>query len=572
MKGSEPTSDAATKPVVVRCDVVADALASICGGESTRGAAAAGSSRPGGDGPGAPAQRGDVPVRGERGGVAHEGFATPGGGGNPSFGYGDGDGDDSPKADTAEEGWIVMADDGEQDEGEADLPDGPPSDSVFQRALEADVCDLGHLRQLSWRGVPCKFRPMAWKLLCGYIPVEKSERESCLQRKRELYFHLVDVHDCPPSSVNSLPPDKKKIFLEISVDLPRTLATGFEVFCGIPEVQKILGRINLVWSLHNKRVSYFQGLSDWVLLLLLCMISEHSLFQGDVSAIALLGDKCIELLQHSSPDFLRNVEADVFWLLSYMMDEMKYFLEDHFENGVTCLLDKMAYLIDLADKEISDYLNKLECRPGHYAFRWIVCLMTREFLVPQTLLIWDAYLAQMTGFPDFNVYVSATLLITCMKELKFKRNGLSNVDFSELLYSLQRLPVTDWTPNQLSRLLQRAHHLVQRDLANVQLPITDPESQITSNTTTTTATAATSTTSSSTAHNKSLVHRAARSLGDTYHTALANTKNYQMVCQRVVVNLVLQSVSLLLLIVAAITHIVIMCLLTLRKIIARKRS
>ena len=60
----------------------------------------------------------------------------------------------------------------------------------FDTLLEAEVVNLEELRTLSWNGVPAKWRPDVWQLLLGYLPSNRSRRETTLQRKVPVDAHL----------------------------------------------------------------------------------------------------------------------------------------------------------------------------------------------------------------------------------------------------------------------------------------------------------------------------------------------------------------------------------------------
>lgn len=51
--------------------------------------------------------------------------------------------------------------------------------------------DIAALRELCWNGIPMQFRPMAWQLLLGYMPLNKERRQHILKRKREEYVECV---------------------------------------------------------------------------------------------------------------------------------------------------------------------------------------------------------------------------------------------------------------------------------------------------------------------------------------------------------------------------------------------
>lgn len=87
---------------------------------------------------------------------------------------------------------------------------------AFASMIDAPNVDLNELRQLSWKGIPSKFRAQVWMILVGYVPTSKSRRKETLNRKRKEYSNLVSQHFEPERL------QKDPIYRQISIDIPRT--------------------------------------------------------------------------------------------------------------------------------------------------------------------------------------------------------------------------------------------------------------------------------------------------------------------------------------------------------------
>ncbi|OLL24890.1 TBC domain-containing protein [Neolecta irregularis DAH-3] len=101
----------------------------------------------------------------------------------------------------------------------------------------AVIVDLSQLRELSLRGIPDdNLRPLTWKLLLGYIPLEKDQWNATLTSKRDAYYdYLRDLLQDPDGDpqdhpLNSSASSKWGIFFEdnntleqIDKDIKRTL-------------------------------------------------------------------------------------------------------------------------------------------------------------------------------------------------------------------------------------------------------------------------------------------------------------------------------------------------------------
>lgn len=60
----------------------------------------------------------------------------------------------------------------------------------FTECLCAPNVDMTALRELSWRGIPAPARPIAWRLLLGYLPQNRERRITMLRRKRAEYWYV----------------------------------------------------------------------------------------------------------------------------------------------------------------------------------------------------------------------------------------------------------------------------------------------------------------------------------------------------------------------------------------------
>jgi len=71
-------------------------------------------------------------------------------------------------------------------------------------------------------------------------------------------------------------------------------------------------------------------------------------------------------------------EADVFWCLSKLIDE----IQDNYtemQPGVHKMLNKMKAVVSQVDSQALDYLQSLDIMFMDFAYRWVACYLTREF-------------------------------------------------------------------------------------------------------------------------------------------------------------------------------------------------
>jgi len=88
-----------------------------------------------------------------------------------------------------------------------------------------------------------------------------------------------------------------------------------------------------------------------------------------------------------------------------------------------------------------------------FAFRWMNCLLLREFPLPLVIRLWDTYIAEPSeGFSTFHVYFCAVFLIYWSPQLK-------QMDFPQLMLFMQKLPTSRWGLQEIETLLAEAYVL-----------------------------------------------------------------------------------------------------------------
>ena len=117
------------------------------------------------------------------------------------------------------------------------------------------------------------------------------------------------------------------------------------------------------------------------------------------------------------PDQLVQIEADVFWCLSKLIDDVQDNYTD-MQPGVHKIINKMKKLIEQADPDVLKYLDSLDINFMDFAYRWVSCYLTREFDIYQIVRLWDTYLSEEDGFSQFHCYVVSALFLQFSKNLK----------------------------------------------------------------------------------------------------------------------------------------------------------
>lgn len=303
----------------------------------------------------------------------------------------------------------------------------------FRKELAATTVDLDALRELAWSGVPPDMRPVVWRLLLGYAPPNADRREGTLSRKRQEYIACIasyyDIADADRTE------DDIHTLRQISVDCPRTVPDV--PFFQQPTLQKSLERVLYIWAIRHPASGYVQGINDLLTPFLVVFLSEH--LEDDIESWH------VDQLPQST---IYQVEADCFWCLSKLLDG----IQDHYtfaQPGIQRLVFKLKELVRRIDEPMSKHMEEHKLDFLQFAFRWFNCLVIREIPFTCVARLWDTYLAEGDGFPEYLVYVCASFLLTWTDQLQ-------QLDFQEMVLFLQHLPTEKWSLQELEMVLSRA--------------------------------------------------------------------------------------------------------------------
>ncbi|RBR22136.1 uncharacterized protein FIESC28_04641 [Fusarium coffeatum] len=317
----------------------------------------------------------------------------------------------------------------------------------FKKLLQASTISIPDLRQLAWSGVPQEVRAITWQLLLSYLPANSERRVATLERKRKEYLDGVRQAferggGNATTSANTAPTGRTRgldeaIWHQISIDVPRT-NPHIELY-SYEATQRSLERILYVWAVRHPASGYVQGINDLV-------TPFWQVFLG-----IYIGDHDIESGMDPGQlpkSVLDAVEADSFWCLTKLLDG----IQDHYIVAQPGIQRQVAALRDLTariDGNLSKHLEQEGIEFIQFSFRWMNCLLMREFSVKNTIRMWDTYLAEEQGFSEFHLYVCAAFLVKWSDKLL-------DMDFQEIMMFLQSLPTKGWTEKDIELLLSEA--------------------------------------------------------------------------------------------------------------------
>jgi len=158
----------------------------------------------------------------------------------------------------------------------------------------------------------------------------------------------------------------------------------------------------------------------------------------------------------SNPDAAWNMhsEADTYWCFMMLLAEFRdNFIKtlDNSDFGIGSLMRRLTRLVRDNDPELHADLEKKGIKPMFYGFRWLTCLLTQEFPLPDVIRLWDSMFSKM----DRQKY----LLGICVGMLLCVRDEVIAGSFADNVKLLQHLDAKNLDPNML---LAKADGIVKR--------------------------------------------------------------------------------------------------------------
>lgn len=341
------------------------------------------------------------------------------------------------------------------------------------QVLSRKTINMGEVRKLASQGIPdgAGIRATVWKLLLGYLPIDRSSWPLELTKKRSQYKHFKDDLLMNPSEITrrlekstidiNEPNGEGKgllsrsevthgehplslgknsvwnqffqdteIMEQIERDVKRT-HPDFNFFSGDTPFAKLnqeaLKDILIVFAKLNPGIRYVQGMNE-------LLAPLYYVFKND-----------------PNEENAAAAEADTFFCFVELLSGFRDHFCQQLDNsvvGIRSTITKLSQLLKEHDEELWRHLDvTTKVNPQFYAFRWITLLLTQEFNFADSLLIWDTLLSDPEGPQE-------TLLRVCCAMLIIVRRRLLAGDFTSNLKLLQNYPSTS-----ISHLLYVANKL-----------------------------------------------------------------------------------------------------------------
>jgi TBC1 domain family member 2 len=113
---------------------------------------------------------------------------------------------------------------------------------------------------------------------------------------------------------------------------------------------------------------------------------------------------------------------------------------------------RLEELVNRIDADLCQHFHDTGIEFLQFAFKWMNCLLLREFSLKCVFRLWDTYICEKNGFEGFHVYVCAAFLCQFSSQLQ-------EMSFDELFGFMQAMPTSDWTDTEIEVLLSQAYVL-----------------------------------------------------------------------------------------------------------------
>lgn len=309
---------------------------------------------------------------------------------------------------------------------------------TFERYLSTPVIDLDRIREISWAGIPDEFRASVWRLFLDYEPVNQSLKEQTLDHKRSDYFDCLE-RVFGESQRHLWTTAQKQTQTQILRDLPRSLVPLLRNI----RVQNLFERVLFVWAVRHPASGYVQGMNDLLAPFFFVFLSQYvpNIDFG-------------ELGSRTEVDFItdeqfREIEADCFWCFSKLLDGLQdLYTKD--QPGLYKMLSMLQTTIAKVDPPLAEWIASQEIEYQEFAFRWMNCLLVREFPLALVLRLWDSYMSNHAHIATTHIYVCTAM----MTALSAKVKGLPHAEF---VIAIQQTSPSDWKMEDMEMIVAQAY-------------------------------------------------------------------------------------------------------------------
>lgn len=303
---------------------------------------------------------------------------------------------------------------------------------------------IEQFRNACWFGIENALRPMAWKLLLGYLPRNTLWRvQSIINKRRKYSFCLEQYYNQKCSRTLH----EQAILTQIEKDIPRV--------CHGPllknsRIQLMMTRVLYVWSVHHPEAAYCQGMNEILVPFIHVFVYEYLVvhYNYDYSQMQ-ISTSTTDIL---TEDQYLEIEVDVSGCFRLFMETIENLYVGN-QVGNLVHVEHMQFVVQEEDEELFNHMISEQVHFKDFAFQWFHCMFVREFDIHVITRIWDTYLSihKIGGesLLKYHAYVCALVLLKYSKELK-------TMKFDEILIFLKNIPTKTWPISEVENVLVRA--------------------------------------------------------------------------------------------------------------------
>jgi hypothetical protein len=187
---------------------------------------------------------------------------------------------------------------------------------------------------------------------------------------------------------------------------------------------------------------YVQGINDVVTPFIVVFLSDYA--QVNIQTL-----DTPDNFESVTEEQLNSVEADAYWCLCKILDRI---LDNYTSSwpGIQKSFQRMKEVVKRVDPQLLDHFESEGIDFYHMYFKWVTCLLLRQFSVKIGLRLFDTYLSDENNYFGFSLYILAAIILKFSK--KFKK-----MSFEEMMLFQQNMPTKEWQEEDLSTVIAEAY-------------------------------------------------------------------------------------------------------------------
>ena len=289
-------------------------------------------------------------------------------------------------------------------------------------------------------------RAYIWKIILGYLPLDISEWDSTLAKKREEYkIYKKFIKEKLKKELEKKEYTSKDILEQIIKDVYRT-NTQFSFFFQPTDKNKNFNKEEIL-NIYNKRKNWdFSNIEEVYKYdnfenethtdVLKRILFTYSSILQDVSYHQGMNEILAPIYYTFSYDKLyleeneEDIEADSFWSFYFLLNGIKNNFEEN-QEGLFYKSEILSECVKIVDEDVYNKLLEKNIKCEFFCLRWFVVLFGQDFDMGDVIRIWD--------FVFSNENKNYLLFYVCLAVINLRRNVIINGEMNEILQGFQNL-------------------------------------------------------------------------------------------------------------------------------------